>query len=181
MKQISLLLSLTFLLGLLGACNQQDSSTPVGLINLEKVSAETGNTAHIQAEMKKNRTRLNNELQALQKKLTTTIQDSQKSLGATPTNEQKTAFGKTLQAAKLQMQQAQQTAANELKKAQDDLVIKLRKTIQPIAQNIAKQRGMQVVLFDNSNVIFGKDPKTDITDAVIAALKKQGGNIPKTK
>jgi len=181
MKQITVFLTLTVLLGLLTACNQQGVTTPVGIINIEKVSKETGNTDLIQKEMQNVRTRLNTNLQTLQKKLTTTIQESQKKMGDNPTNEQRAELGKTLTSVKIQMQQAQLSAETELKKAQDTLIIKLRKMIQPVAKRIASQRGMQVILFDNNNVVFGKDQKTDITDAVIAELKKQGGDLPEKK
>jgi len=172
MKNLITFTILAITLGLVSACNQQAPLTTIGVINLGKVSDETGNAEKIQSELAKIRARLQSNLQAVQMNLQKNFQDNQLKIGKTPTDQQRVQLGKMLADAQNKLKQAQNSAAIELKNKQEELVINFRNTIRPISNKIAQQQGMNVVLIQNDNVILGFDKKVDITDAVIAELKK---------
>ena len=175
MKNTTRFAFLLILSGLFAACNQQAPVNPVGIIDLNKISQETGNAEHIKAELEKIRTRLKTDLQTVQSNLQTSLQEGQKNLGKNPTDEQRLKLGKMLAEAQQKLKQAQESAGHQMKNRQAELVIELRDQVRPIASNIAAEQGMSVVLIKNDNTMIAYDGKSDITDTVIARMKAQGG------
>jgi len=176
------LIKLTFLMismSLIVACNQQAPSNSVAVLDLVKVSDETGNAEKIQSELAKIRGRLQQDLQSVQMNLQKNFQDNQAKIGKTPTEEQRAQLGQMLADAQNKLKFAQNSAATELKNKREELVIKLRETVRPVANRIAHEKGMTVILIKNENLILGYDEKADITEAVIAELKKAGGDEKK--
>ncbi|NOY66008.1 MAG: OmpH family outer membrane protein [Gammaproteobacteria bacterium] len=176
MKNLTKLLILFVSLTVITACNQQAPSSTIGIINLGKISDETGNAEKIKSELEKIRTRLQQELQSVQMNLQKSFQENQDKIGKTPTDEQRMQLGKMLADAQNKLKMAQTSAAIELKNKREELVIQLRDTVRPIANKIAQQRGMSIVIIKNDNLLLGYDKKVDITDAVITEMKKIGGN-----
>lgn len=165
---------LAFLLGMTTACNQQSANT-TGVIDLGKISKETGQAEKIDAELKIIRNRLQSELQTVQTNLQKNFQENQKKFGKTPTEEQRAQLVKSLASAQQKLQQARNSATIELKNKEAELVFKLKSAVHPVAEKIAKKRGMTLILIKNDSLILSIDDKIDLTDAVIAELKKGGG------
>lgn len=176
MKNLIKLLILFVSLTAITACNQQAPSSTIGIISLGKISDETGNAEKIKSELEKIRTRLQQELQSVQMNLQKSFQENQDKIGKTPTDEQRMQLGKMLADAQNKLKMAQTSAAIELKNKREELVIQLRDTVRPLANKIAKQRGMSIVIIKNDNLLLGYDKKVDITDAVIIEMKKIGGD-----
>jgi len=175
MKNLIKLTFLTIGMSLIVACNQQAPSASVAVLDLIKVSDETGNAEKIQSELAKIRARLQQDLQSVQMNLQKNFQENQAKIGKTPTDEQRAQLGQMLADAQNKLKLAQNSAATELKNKREELVLKLRETVRPVANQIAHQKGMTVILIKNENLILGYDEKADITEAVIAELKKADG------
>lgn len=165
--------------GSLSACNQSTTSYPVGIIDMERASQETGNTDAAIEALDKLRATLQQQLQDTQNGFQQRFQESQQKAGDTPTDEQKKQLSQLATEAQDALSKAQQNATETLKKKQTELFQSLHANMQTVANRIARQRGMNIVLLKNSAVILSNDEQTDITDAVIEAMKKQGGDINK--
>ena len=165
--------------GLLGACNQQTDNYPVGIIDMEKVSQETGNTDAAIKELGDMRSQLQQQLQDVQSGFQQRFKESQEKAGETPTDEQKKQLAQLATEAQTALSKAQTDATTSLKKKQTELFQSLHANVQTVANRIARQRGMNIVLLKNNTVILANDEKADISDAVIEAMKKQGGDINK--
>ena len=176
MKNLIKLTILMIGMSLIAACNQQVPSNSIGILDLGKISDETGNAEKIKSELQKIKTRLQQDLQSVQMNLQKNFQENQTKIGKTPTDEQRAQLGKMLAEAQQKLKMAQSSAATELKNKQEELVIQLRDTVRPVANKIAQQRGMSIIMIRNDNLILGFDKKADITDAIIAELKKVGGD-----
>ena len=176
MKNLIKLTILMIGMGLIAACNQQAPSNSIGILDLGKISDETGNAEKIKSELQKIKTRLQQDLQSVQMNLQKNFQENQTKIGKTPTDEQRAQLGKMLAEAQQKLKMARSSAATELKNKQEELVIQLRDTVRPVANKIAQQRGMSIIMIRNDNLILGFDKKADITDAIIAELKKVGGD-----
>ncbi len=175
-QKISIALAIT---ALLSACNQQTDVYPVGIIDMERVSQETGNTDAAIEELSNLRTQLQQQLQDVQNGFQQRFQESQEKAGETPTDEQKKELSQLATEAQQALSAAQTNATESLKKKQTELFQTLRTNVQTVANGIARQRGMNIILLKNDAVILSNDEKTDITDAVIAAMKKQGDDSNK--
>ncbi|HEC28614.1 MAG TPA: OmpH family outer membrane protein [Gammaproteobacteria bacterium] len=173
MKTLLKLGLLAMLTSVIAACNQQAANT-TGVIDLARISTETGNAEKIDTELKNIKSRLKTELQTLQTKLQNNFQETQKKFGEKPTDEQRGQLAKLLTTAQQQLQQARNSAAIELQNKQIELITKLKTSVHKIAEKIAKKRGMTLILINNNNIILSIDEKIDLTDAVIAGFKNQG-------
>jgi len=165
--------------GLLSGCNQPTTNYPVGIIDMERASQETGNTDAAIEALDKLRATLQQQLQDVQSGFQQRFQESQQKAGETPTDEQKKQLSQLATEAQDTLSKAQENATETLKKKQTELFQSLHATVQAVANRIARQRGMNIVLLKNSSLILTNDEQTDITDAVIEAMKKQGGDINK--
>lgn len=175
-KTISIAIAMT---GLLSACQQQTDNYPVGIIDIERISLETGNTDAAIKELGDLRSQLQQQLQDVQNGFQQRFQESQEKAGKTPTDEQKKELSQLATEAQQALSKAQTNATESLKQKQNELFQSLHTHVQAVANRIARQRGMNIILLKNSAVILSNDEKTDITDAVIEAMKKQGGDIDK--
>lgn len=165
--------------GLLSACNQPTTNYPVGIIDMERASQETGNTDAAIEALDKLRATLQQQLQDVQNGYQQRFQESQEKAGESPTDEHKKQLSQLATEAQDALSKAQENATETLKKKQTELFQNLHTNVQTVANRIARERGMNIVLLKNSAVILSNDEQTDITDAVIEAMKKQGGDINK--
>lgn len=145
----------------------------VALIDIVRISQETGNTDRINNEITRTQSSLQQELNKLQDELQNRIAETQKKFGTeSPTDEQRKELTEIIGEVQQEYQQAQSEATKKLKQKQFDLVKAFREELAPIARQVANDRGMTVVLIHNEAFVMDYDPSTDITDAVIAKMPK---------
>lgn len=152
----------------------------VALIDIVRISNETGHTDKINNEITQTQSILQQELGKLQGELQGRISETQKKFGAEPpTDEQRKELTDMIGAAQQEFQLAQGEATKQLKQKQVDLVNAFREVVRPVAKQVANDRGMTVVLIHNEAFVMDHDPSTDITDAVIAGMPKVATEMPK--
>ena len=177
MKTFYRLLLLSTLGLALVACNQQVGQYPVGIIDLERISKETGHTDMAQAKLTELRNDLQKDLSDAQSQLQNDMQDAQKKMGDKPTEEQQSEIRQIATKMQTEMMQKQSKATQALQSKQAELITEFRNNVRAVADRVAQQRGMHIVLLRNPAVLLGNDKQVDITDAVLAEMKKAGGDI----
>lgn len=161
---------------LLSACNQQASQSPVGVIDLDRISQETGHTEMAQAQLNELRSTLQKDLSDTQTRLKNDMQASQDKLGEKPTPEQITEMQQAASKMQSEMMQQQTSASQALQSKQTELITTFRNNVRAVADRVAQKRGMHIILLRNPSVLLGSDKEVDITDEVLAEMKKAGGD-----
>lgn len=161
---------------LLSACNQQTTQSPVGIIDLDRISKETGHTEKAQAELQELRTSLQKDLSDTQARLKSDMQASQEKMGEKPTDDQLTEMQQMATKMQSEMMEKQTSASQALQGKQTELITAFRNNVRAIADRVAQKRGMHIILLRNPAVLLGNDKQVDITDDVLAEMKKAGGD-----
>lgn len=145
----------------------------VAVLDVIRISQETGHTDRINNEISQAQSALAQELNTLQSDLQARIAGKQQDFGTeSPSDAQRQELSDMIGQAQQEYQQAKNEATQKLKQQQFDLVQAFRDELRPIAKRIANDRGMSVVVILNDAFILDHDPATDITDAVIAEMPK---------
>lgn len=176
MKTIYQLFIVSIAIVLLSACNQQANQSPVGIIDLDRISQETGHTKMAQAQLNELRSSLQQDLSDTQARLKNDIQASQKKMGEKPTEEQLSEMQQMASKMQSEMMQKQTSASQTLQGKQTELITTFRNQVRAVADRVAQKRGMNIILLRNPAVLLGNDKKVDITDDVLAEMKKTGGD-----
>lgn len=179
---------ITAIIGLslfLTACDmgkkQENSSTPaspVAILDIDLVAEKTGHKQKINETLQKLRNDLETELKGMQAQLRTKLEDSKGKLGDKPTSEQQQELAQMLGKAQQEFQTLQKMASTSFKKQQTELVKELRNKIQPIAMDIAKSRGIKIVLLRSDALILAHDSSIDITNEVVNEVNRTAPAAP---
>lgn len=153
--------------------NRPEISGGVAVIDLDEIAREVGATDEMSQAIAAHEAALNAQLHTLKANYVEQLQSKKNELGSEPTTEDNQRFAAMSQQASLNLAAAQQQAKGHMTKHRADLVIQFRKRVAPIAQQIAAERGLSLVIPRNEGMILAVDEQIDITDAVAAALKPQ--------
>jgi len=175
----SLAISLTVAAALLlAACSPQSptdtqSSQPqVAVIDLGKVAQDTGQDIVIRDRAEAGIAEINNQLQQLAADLDEQLTTERDKIGVAP-NEQEAARLQQLRAqARQQVNQAQMQAQQQANDLESQLVLEFREELMPLAEKIASDRGLKLIL-SKDIFIFWADDAIDITADVVAAWQAQ--------
>lgn len=181
MKTLYRWLILTSLTLSFSACSPPMSQSPIGIIDLERISMEIGHTAIAQETLSELSTDLQKELNDSQNKRQDDMQKAQDKIGEKPTEEQLTEMRKIATKMQTEMMQKQANATQTLQNKKTEILTAFRNKVRAVADSIAQQRGMHIVLLRNPAILLGNDKSVDITDAVLVAMKKTGGDSLQTK
>ena len=115
---------------------------------------------------------LRQQLGELSSNLQTRLREEQAKLGDDPSEEQRQQLQRMLAEAQRQVQQGQLVARQKATEYQAQLAQQFRAEVQPVAAELARERGASGVLLANSLLWF--EPAVDITGEVIDALRARG-------
>ncbi|MCH2118466.1 MAG: OmpH family outer membrane protein [Pirellulales bacterium] len=155
----------------------------VAVIDLDAVAQRLGSDAVMNQSLQTAAATLDQNFATIQATYQTQFDTAKTELGETPTTEQTQQlanFGKEIN---LKLNQTRQTAQSQLTQHRSQLIQRFRDQVKPIAQAVASQRGLDVVVSKNDTVIFAFGPTADITDEVIETLLAQtsaGSKTPAT-
>ena len=154
-------------------------SSGVAVVDLDEVARRLGSDAVIIQAIKESQASLNRQLQSLQTSLQEQYQQKESELKSqwAEGQQEQTAGAKQLegfgQQLDLQLSQARRKAQGALGAHRQRLIRSFREEIKPVAQEVAAQRGLGVVITKNDNVLVAFDDAHDITDAVVEKLLSQ--------
>lgn len=164
---------------LLSACDMgqktASQATPppqVAVLDIDLVAEKTGHKQKINETLQVLRGDLESELRGMQEKLRTQLEESKDKLGDKPSSEQQQELAQMLTKAQQEFQTLQKKASSSFKMQQAKLVKELRDKIRPIAMDIAKKRGIKIVLLRSDVLILAHDSSIDITNDVIDEVNK---------
>ncbi|HAI14017.1 MAG TPA: hypothetical protein DCM28_20095 [Phycisphaerales bacterium] len=166
--------TMVVLMCLIIGCEQKKSAPAVGnvaVVDMDQIAQATGFDKALDQQMTQLNQQIGSHLQQLQKQIQSQLESKQKNWGESPTNQQKVEFEK------LSMQLDQQYRA-ELNKAQQNsnqahttMVGQFRQKLDPIAMQVARERGFDIVISRTESVLM-VSVNADITNDVLTRFKQ---------
>jgi len=173
MKKIVVLL-LAGLAVVVAGCAQPGGSSGVAVLDLGRVATETGQDVVIREKADAARAELMAQLQQLASGLDQQLAEEREKVGENASEEDSLRLQQITIQAQQQIGAAQQQAQQQAGQVESDLVIEFREMIEPLAEEIARERGVSAVMAADA-YMFWHDPAVDITDDIIAAYKALPG------
>jgi Skp family chaperone for outer membrane proteins len=115
---------------------------------------------------------LNQKLASVKTSFEKQLTDSVEKLPETPSEEEAKTLLNMKRNANIQLASYQKEASSALGQMKNSAIAGFRAEAMPVARDVAKERGLSVVLTSNDSVVFAFDEAVDITDDVIAQLQK---------
>jgi Skp family chaperone for outer membrane proteins len=173
-------------LGCLELCGCGRQSTPtttsggVGVVELDAVAKAIGRDTQMQQSAGRKVAELTREITELQAAMNRRLAQENEQL------EEETEGGKPAANAQKELLQTRAKMVQKLreKKAEADrllaqhrarLIAEFREETRPVLREIADQRGLSIVIPKNEVLLLTVNPAVDLTEAVVAKLKRAGG------
>ena len=170
MKNLPSVIAALLLAVVVSACEPQSAAGGVAIIDLATVAKATGQEETMRVESEAARAELTSQLQQLAQNLEGQLAAEREKAGISPNQEQQARLQQLGLAAQQQVNNAQQQAQAQANAFEQQLVTDFRAEIRPLAEQIARDKGLSVVLAADA-YLFWFDPAVDITDEVIAGYR----------
>ncbi len=166
------LLSMFFILGLvsISGCEQLSSSSKTAILDLDAIAKATGQADIIKQQIDQANNDLNSQLTAISNKLKEQLGVEKDKMGKKLSKDETKKLEQLTLLANQKMQQAKNIAAQKSQQYRVSLIQNLRQSIQPIAEEVARKMGADVVVAVNNSTIWF-NPESDITDEIIAKMR----------
>ena len=171
--------AITLMLISLSACDQLQSTSNTAILDLDVIAKATGQADVIKQQIEQANAELNAQLTTISSQLNEQLADEKKKMGKKLSKDEQQKLQQLTVLANQKMQQARQIASQKSQQYRAALIQQLRLNIKPIAEKIALARGADIVVTTNNTTIWF-NPKIDITDEVIAAVRAQGSSTVTT-
>lgn len=200
MRSIASLFIVFQLVSLFGGCNNSDLRSTEGnrrsdskiklsgiaVVDLDEVAKQLGMDVLLAKQIKNAETSLNKQLGSLQKSLQTQFQQKKQELARQPiargVNSEDASSKKELaefeRKLNLQLLQSQRKARKEFNTYRQQLIQRFRYEVVPVAQEIAAERGLGVVITKNDAVLLAYDEAHDITAKLIERMREKHSTVP---
>ena len=172
MFKLSISALLLFIFMTLTGCDKFQSSPDTVILDLDAIAKATGQADIIKQQIDNANRDLNSQLNDISNALNEELAAEKKKIGNKPSKSEKQNLQQLTQQANQKMQQAKSLASQKSQQYQAALIQQLRQQVSPIAENIARQRGANVVLTANNSLMWF-NPVVDITDEIIAEMRAQ--------
>lgn len=172
------------ILGVSGCGNKDDAQVKtekqkpgrVAVVDLNEVARRLGRDQYMVSALKQTQQSLNESLKVVQASYVEQIKEKQEELGVgqegvkIEDDEAKKLLGMQQQA-NLNVNQARKQAISRLSQQRTRLISDFRNEVRPIADKVAKEKGLTIVLTKSDTILFSHDDSVDITDEVAKRLK----------
>ncbi len=169
-NQLPRVLAIGFLLTLIAACGS--GSGRVAVIDLAATAKATGADRVMEEELAAARADLAGQVTRIADNLGRQLEEEQKRLGGSAAAEKQRDFQSLAAELRQQLLQSQSIAQQKANEFQLKLAARYRNAVEPVAAEIAKDRGADLLLVADASVLW-VDADIDITDEVIAALREK--------
>jgi len=154
-----------------------ERSGGVAVVDLDRVAKELGRDTVMLQQLQQQQNGLNQKLASVKTSFESQLTENFEKLPEEPSEEEAAKLLTMKRNANIQLATYKKQATNALGQLKNSAIAGFRAEAMPIARDVAKERGMSVVLTTNDSVVFAFDKAVDITDDVIARLEK---TAPKT-
>jgi Skp family chaperone for outer membrane proteins len=157
----------------------------VAVVDLDEIARRVGRDQYMIDTLKQTQQTLNERLEVVQASYVKQIKQKQETLGVgnegveITDEDTKTLLGMQREAG-LNLNQARKEAISSLTQRRTQLVASFRNEVRPIASEVAKEKGLSIVLTKNDTVLFTHEDAVDITDEVAKRLRTSGLGSIKT-
>jgi len=149
----------------------------VAVVDLDRVASALGRDAVMLQRLQQQEVGLNQKLASVKTSFEKQLTDNFEKLPETPSQEEAQTLLNMKRNANIQLASYQKQASSALGQMKNSAIAEFRAEAMPAARDVAKERGLSVVLTTNDSVVFAFDEAVDITDDVITRLEK---NTPKS-
>ena len=143
----------------------------LAVVDLDEIAKQVGAESEIASALKARETELNSKLQVMRANYVEQFKDRKELYGDNPTDQQSEQLVSINRQINLNLVNAKQQAKSHLSTHRSELILKFREQVAPIAEQVAKERGLSIVVPRNEGWLLAVDERIDITDDVAAALK----------
>lgn len=163
-----------------GGASASSSKGGLAVIDLDVVAKSIGRTQEMNDALNVRKSALDQALARGQADLKRQLTEKKDEFGETPTEEQKTQLAQMDRNAGAQLVQATRKAQAQLEAERQKMIADFRAEVRPIAQQVASERGLGVVIPKNEGFLLSVDPGVDITADVVKAYgsKKPAAKAP---
>lgn len=141
----------------------------VAIVDLEQVAKRLGRQEVMNKELQQRQQQITAELAKLEQQAQQQLEQAAAQLGPEPTPEQQQQLQQLRTQLLQKINQARLQAQNMLQQARVELVGTFREEVRPVAQKVATERGLSIVLVRDQQVL-SYEPAADITDQVVDRL-----------
>ena len=142
----------------------------VGVVDLDAVARRIGRDVEIQETLRRRQTALNEQLSVMQASHQQQLNEAQEQLDERPPGERTSRLNRLQRQASARVREARQRADRDLRTHRRQMVQAFRDVIAPVANQVASERGLSIVVTRNDSVILTFHPSVDITNAVVARM-----------
>ncbi|MEW5854463.1 MAG: OmpH family outer membrane protein [Myxococcota bacterium] len=165
---------------LVAGCAQPRSEArpgAVAVVDLERVAKELGRDQTMLKELQGAEQTLQGQLGQLRDQFSAQIQQAIDAAGKSPTPEQQARITAMRGEAQKRLDQEVERARSLGQAKRQDVTFRFHTEVKPVVRRVAMARGAGVVLTRNDGV-FDVDPTSDITDDVIAEMRRMEAAAP---
>lgn len=141
------------------------------MLDLDTVAKRFGCDKQMTSAIHEREASLNQQLTAIKASYAKQIEEKKKEFGENPTPEQEKILAEINRQALVSLGKVQQQAKVNLNQHGSLLIQGFRRQLQPIAREVAREKGLSIIVTKNDSVIFDYDTGVDITEGVIAKLQ----------
>jgi Skp family chaperone for outer membrane proteins len=138
----------------------------VAVIDLDDIARRLGRDVAMEKAVKQQESALNQQLQTVQASYNQQINEKQREFGDSLNDEDAKLLLTMKQRANLNLNDARRRAQSELTQHRFKLISLFREEIKPVARDVAKSKGLSIIVTRNDTVIYAYDTAVDITDEV---------------
>lgn len=143
----------------------------LAVIDLDAVAKSVGRDSQMNQALKIRENALNQGLSKLQNTIREQIDQKKAEIGEEPTDEQRTELAKMQIELGNRLAGTRRQAQASLEQYRQQLVAQFRIEVRPVAQQIAQEKGLSVVIPRNEGLLLSVDPGCDITTEVAHAMQ----------
>lgn len=161
----------------LAACSGAPGGGGVAVVDLAAVAKATGHDLVLDQEVARARQNIEAQLNQVAVNLEQQLQAEQTRLGGAAAAAKEKTFQDLTAQARLQLAQTQTLAQQKAQEFQAGLVGQYRQALQPVTEQVARNRKARVVLVTDGTLLWF-EPEADLTAAVIAELRSKPLDFP---
>ncbi len=163
-----------------GGASASSSKGGLAVIDLDVVGKSIGRTQEMNDALNVRKSALDQALQRGQADLKRQLTEKKDEFGENATDEQKIQLAQMERNANNQLVQAARKAQTQLEEERQRMIAQFRAEVRPVAQQVASERGLGVVIPKNEGFLLSVDPGVDITADVVKAYgsKKPSAAAP---
>jgi len=148
-----------------------EPSGGVAVVDLDEVARHVGADVEIAQAVKAREANLNSQLNTMKTNYVQQLKHRKELYGDEPTDEQSNQLVSISRQINVNLATAKRKAVDHLSSHRSKLIMQFREQVSPVARDIAKQRGLSLVVPKNEGWLLAVDESVDITDEVATSLK----------